>query len=533
MATTNVVNLDALLPREDLSAPASGDGDIRGIKISELEAGVTYALLRKPDFQRETANWSPAQVADLIETAVRGDIIPAIILWDSGRYTYVIDGAHRLSALIAWVRDDYGAGTLSTQHYKGMIPERQRTMHAETQRLVNAKVGSYQETKNAGMYPDNSPEQLARQASRISFREIDAQWIRNATIEQARAAFFRINQGGVKIEQTELRILRSGNSPVAIASRAITRAGVGHQYWSKLEDENARDAVPKLGEEIYKLLFDPPLKTPIRTLEIPMAGLGYGAHVLPFVFEVVNTANRLQDRRNTDVAEPDTVGQATHLMLKKTRRAIELLCSNKPPSLGLHPALYFYTSGGEFHPAALNNAMEWFMDLEDTGKIRSFLKVRREFEGLLLSHPSMAKPATNMLGSGRRTRPRTKDLFSEILASLLSGKTGEATWGEITAKDKFAYLLSDDAGERLEATLGVPGAPFTRGAKSAAYFAQTLPTAQKCALCGGLIHMNGIVDDHAEPRSAGGSSASENGRWVHPRCNSEREYSEREARANA
>jgi len=46
-------------------------------------------------------------------------LIPAIILWNSGRYIFTIDGAHRLSALIAWVLDDYGDGIIS-QTFFGM-----------------------------------------------------------------------------------------------------------------------------------------------------------------------------------------------------------------------------------------------------------------------------------------------------------------------------------------------------------------------------------------------------------------------------
>jgi Protein of unknown function DUF262 len=130
MPSRNVVNLDALLPRQDSAAPveASG-GDLEGIKLTDLEPGLVYAWLRKPDFQRETTNWSPEQVADLIETFVKGSIIPSIILWQSGQRVFVIDGAHRLSALIAWVRDDYGAGKLSTDLYQNVIPEHQKTMH--------------------------------------------------------------------------------------------------------------------------------------------------------------------------------------------------------------------------------------------------------------------------------------------------------------------------------------------------------------------------------------------------------------------
>jgi hypothetical protein len=90
--TRNVVNLDALLPRQDLASPAEAAADIPGLKLTDLEPGLIYNWLRKPDFQRETANWSPEQVADLIETFAKGNIIPSIILWQSGQRVFVIDG---------------------------------------------------------------------------------------------------------------------------------------------------------------------------------------------------------------------------------------------------------------------------------------------------------------------------------------------------------------------------------------------------------------------------------------------------------
>lgn len=89
----NQVNLDALIPRADLfeiTDPVIADS--RAIRITDLKAGLIYDLLRKPDFQRETANWSPQQVARLIETFSKADIIPAIILWQNAGRIFVVDG---------------------------------------------------------------------------------------------------------------------------------------------------------------------------------------------------------------------------------------------------------------------------------------------------------------------------------------------------------------------------------------------------------------------------------------------------------
>lgn len=58
--TTNIVNLDALIQREDLAAPEEAAEDIQAMPITGLEPkGLLYPTLRKPDFQRETSNWSP------------------------------------------------------------------------------------------------------------------------------------------------------------------------------------------------------------------------------------------------------------------------------------------------------------------------------------------------------------------------------------------------------------------------------------------------------------------------------------------
>ena len=107
---TNVVNLDALIPREEFAVEDQQGGTslIERISILHLEGFIFGPDLRKPDFQRETIQWTPQKVADLVRAFVDADLIPAVILWRAGRYVFVIDGAHRLSAIMAWILDDYG-----------------------------------------------------------------------------------------------------------------------------------------------------------------------------------------------------------------------------------------------------------------------------------------------------------------------------------------------------------------------------------------------------------------------------------------
>ena len=114
-------------------AGRGGAGQER-IDIHHLDDHFFATRLRKPDFQRETAHWSPDKVVELVRSFVDADLIPAVILWQAGSFSFVIDGAHRLSALIAWVLDDYGDQKRSLEFFGGRISEEQRRV-AERTRL--------------------------------------------------------------------------------------------------------------------------------------------------------------------------------------------------------------------------------------------------------------------------------------------------------------------------------------------------------------------------------------------------------------
>jgi hypothetical protein len=73
---TNVVNLDALIKRQDFAAAEDVQSEqIDKISISHLRKGeFFYNALRKPDFQRETANWTPVKIADFVSTLLNQEL---------------------------------------------------------------------------------------------------------------------------------------------------------------------------------------------------------------------------------------------------------------------------------------------------------------------------------------------------------------------------------------------------------------------------------------------------------------------------
>jgi Protein of unknown function DUF262 len=145
------VNLDAMIPREDFAV--NNDqfeiSIIRDFPINNLGSdSPILKLLRKPDFQRETNHWTPEQIATFIASFLDNEVIPSLILWKSTSYIFVIDGGHRLSALRAWMEDDYGDGALSAVFYRGEISEEQKTVAKRTRSIVENRIGRFSALKS-------------------------------------------------------------------------------------------------------------------------------------------------------------------------------------------------------------------------------------------------------------------------------------------------------------------------------------------------------------------------------------------------
>lgn len=517
-----VVNLDALIARADLAAPGGPSDEIASLTLVGLEPkGMLYPWLRKPDFQRETSNWTPLQVADLVATFVKRELIPALILWRSGQQVFVVDGAHRLSALIAWVHDDYGDGTESRKYFQGIIPPEQERAAIRTRELIKASIGSYQDHKIASEHPANFSSDLVDRASRLAWHPLPVQWIRDSEHDKAEKAFFRINQGGTKIDSTEHRILIARRSASALAARAVLRAGTGHDYWAGFSDDvGAR--VEHLGGEIYRLLFLPTLHQPIKSLDIPVAGQGYGPKVLSFVFDLVNLVNKVQIKDSSykfvsDKSElpEDPDGSQTIKYLEAVRAICKRICSNDSSSLGLHPGVYFYSKNGIFQQQAFLTYAVLFADWS-TADFNKFTKVRADFEDFIIRNSGVSD-AISKLGTGARSRPRLATFYRTLVSLFSEGKIYDDVVKALSATSDLSFFVSDPLPTEL---FDEVGSSFPTTIKGAAFIKDALPSAHKCPTCKGLMHVNGMQVGHKKAKRDGGKGVLENSMMQHPFCNS-------------
>jgi hypothetical protein len=331
------VNLDALIPREYFEAAGNpqqlSSEPPRGIRVTDFEkTNLTYLFLRKPEFQRETSDWGPSKVADLIYGFLDGDLIPSIILWRSPTGNiFVIDGAHRVSAFVAWVNDDYGDKEISRAFFNNRIPEDQIKAAQQTRTLIESQVGSYNDLKRAAQNQTVADPSQLRFAQNLAASSIGVQWVvGDATT--AERSFFKINQEPTPIDQTELTMIKERRKPQALATRALMHAGTGHNYWSAFDPVVQRE-ITELAREIYDALFRPDVDTPLRTLDVPVAGKGYSPYSPKLIFELVKYVNRTPATEIPD----DSDGVKTLDYLRAVRRAASLISGQKPQSLGLHP----------------------------------------------------------------------------------------------------------------------------------------------------------------------------------------------------
>jgi uncharacterized protein DUF262/HNH endonuclease len=520
--STNVVNLDALIPREDLavqdlSKPA---GTVDKITIPHLNSFVFAPDLRKPHFQRETNQWTPKKVVELVTAFIDRDLIPAVILWRAGHYIFVIDGAHRLSALLAWIHNDYGDGQRSSAFFGGNVPDDQRKVAEKTRKMVDKAVGSYKDYIEAQQGVPKDPKLMERVAN-LADCNVIAQWVPTPDAKSAEDSFFKINQAATPIDPTERRILRARDSASAIAARAITNAGTAHKYWSKfgkLVQAEIEEVAKTINEELY---LPPITSTPINTLDVPVAGRGYNA--LPFVFDLVNEINGVivkDSSTKKDVADnlpPDPDGQVTLGYLKKVRHQLTLITTDEPRSLGLHPVVYFYTRGGTFKSEAFLAVIRFINYLDESKLLKEFHKVRAQFEEYLIAHKEAMALIVHKYGTGERSIPWLYTFYRSLFENLAAGHTFAQIDKSIKKDHRFAFL-SVPPPPKAQPTAA--GKSFSASTKTAAYFAQALQGAVKCSLCGARVHKNSMHIDHKTKKQHGGHAGVSNAQVTHPYCDS-------------
>lgn len=511
-----LVNLDAMIPRADfaiLDGDATQAAQIQTISIRDLQSdSPLLPNLRKPDFQRETNHWTPAQVTSLIQCFLGGDLIPSVILWSSPAHVFVIDGGHRLSALRAWIEDDYGDGPISQLFFEYQITDVQKKAAKETRRRIEKEVGSWQHWRARNQQPD-LPDAERIRTKNLSTRAIPVQWV-VGDADKAEASFFKINTQGTPLDEIEQLLISNRRRPGAIAARAIIRAGSGHKYWSQFLQVNQR-LIEQKARTLFQILFEPEVDIPIKTLDLPLGGVAGVRTALSLLTDFILIAERNQVGEPASIKDEaeDEDGTGTIAVLDKALAVAERITGNKDGSLGLHPAVYFYGPSGR-HGAPLFMGVATLIAGKlinnDSAFFKRFTNNRGKFEDCIIENKQLVAAIIQQTHS-RKRYDTLAGLFDFILRQLADGAVPtEAEIIENAGVTGKIIVGSEYGGAKH----------FSEDTKSAAFIKAALKNAIRCPICNGYLDPNKSLSyDHIVRVRDGGTGADDNCQLTHPYCN--------------
>ncbi|PJI41822.1 DUF262 domain-containing protein [Ferrovibrio sp.] len=517
------VNLDAMIKREDFAREIKDEptpDTIRELNLSMLLPDAPIRrLLRKPDFQRETNHWTPDQVLYFIRSFLDGAVIPGVILWRSTNFVFVIDGAHRLSALCAWISDDYGDRSVSKSFYNDEISKEQNRVANRVRTLIDKTVGSFKSLE--GLVGKAASDIAGRRAGSMFTRPIFLQTV-VGDAKVAEESFFAINSQGTPLDDTETYLIKNRNKPVAIGARAIVRAGSGHAYWSAFSQKNQATVV-SIATELFKLLFVPEATVPLKTLDLPLGGSSSPIDALAVLLDYLIVANtKSGDAKeltvedildSTPLFQVDDSGEATIKALQEALKITKRITGNTGESLGLHPAVYFTNDKGKhsrFLFLGVAAAVADRIRNNDDGWFKKFTLGRHAIETFLIDHKSVIGIVLQNLSKTQRI-PKMKALIDYLVS--------EASH-ERALNPEAAFKHIGIGGKIYDLSVTKLGVAFSAETKSQIFYRQAIQHALKCPICSGLLDPSKSASyDHIKPVREKGLGSAENGQMVHPYCN--------------
>lgn len=385
----------------------------------------------------------------------------------------MIDGAHRLSALIAWINDDYGAGAITRGKCR-TVEDWQQRGHDATKELVEKRIHSYANLKKYNKNPAAVPDE--RTLLRANNAASNFLYVQSVVgdAQNAEKSYYAINQSATPIDETEFQMIFYRRKPNALAARALIRAGSGHKYWSKLPADHVQ-RIDDISSDIYANLFRPILEYPIKTLDLPAAGHAYTTEGVKLIFDLVNYFNAVPSAytRRPQIADPkkttkkvtkknkgqseetrddlpdDLTGAATLEYLITVRKASIRVFGPDESSLGLHPGVYCYGATGRFHSQAFLGAIIFVSNLDNRKAFFEFTEHRATFEEFLIGHRYFVNQITGKYGAGVKSAPWVAQYYESVFEGIKSGFDTDNVISFVKLKPEFSFLHETTEDDRL------------------------------------------------------------------------------------
>ena len=189
------------------------------------------------------------------------------------------------------------------------------------------------------------------------------------------------------------------------------------------------------------------------------------------------------------------------------------MTGNGESSLGLHPAIYFYSEQGK-NMADMFLGIAYLVKLKkvsnDDGFFKKFTGARAKLEEFLRDKKALVSAILFQIRSSSRIE-RVGDMIAYLVTEINAGKEPTIEGMAAAAKMKGNIVALREK---------VAGKTFSDETKSAIYLRQSLAAAMRCPICNGYLEPESSASyDHVKRKQNGGTGDDEKDKIAHPYCN--------------
>ena len=523
---TNIIQRKVMLPEE---MSPSMQRDNFEVALTDFEKHPIIKCLFKADNQRSTECWSVQEIANFIEDCTEDQNINLCILYwkDIHSNIYIIDGAHRLSCIYAWI-NRYFADEQVTQAPNFNDPQKQDI------RYLRNYLGDLADFQRICTDAEFAEKKSKLEDIKISFRQV------LGTPEDARRVFQSINSDTKRLDKYEEYHLRNRGSDAYYAIYACCYINDNKSNLEELQYTRLNELI-ELGERIHQLLFSTIL------LDNEMS---HGKKI-GLVNELMNIIAGDQIHNIMSLNQGERVENLMSHLLTILCRIATPVKNTGVPSLGFHPYLYFYKD----QRFQITSFLAWFSIVYEiheslmqihhrTISFKDFTRVRRSIEFLIANFPVATTETVGKFGSGIKGYDRLQIVYKAFICLSLEM---EVDFDDEKCLNTFILSMSkafkyinfnefyverflggyDDAVVKHVVGYVESISPISRP-KPKAFSALTKSLLKHnfvvgnhnfCLICDGLIYLDSTESDHRIAKAVGGQGVLENGLLVHPICN--------------
>ncbi len=309
-------------------------------------------------------------------------------------------------------------------------------------------------------------------------------------------------------------LLKSRKKPISIVARAIIRAGKGHRYWSSF-DKNVASQIEEHAKALHSVLFDPEIKRPIKTLDLPLGGPKGVRTALQALIDLALIAMKNQQGIPKGIYDTvdDTDGVETITVLTKTLALVRRVTGNDSGSLGLHPAVYFYGPTGRHSGPMFMGTMTLVgrkLANNDPKFFQRFTTIRSKLEDILVNKKDLVATILQ-----KHVSPKRVDKYADFLDKLIKHLSDNKIPSDLDLVAMSGLDGKIIVGSSVDSPKG-----FSDDVKSEAFINTALSSAIKCPICSGYLDTEKSVSyDHVVRAREGGIGHSTNCHLTHPYCN--------------